>query len=454
MKTYFWAYFSRASSVASSLIIMPFALTKFSQESFAIWMLFITFYSLIVVFDFGFTVTISRQMNYAISGARSIKKEGLDENKCNKIDAQLFTKLYLSSKYLFKALTLITFILLTISYFFYLEPIAKTSNIDIKLEWTMYSLSILIGIYCLTFNALFFGTHNVKSIYKVNSITNIIFFLIAIPLIYLDFDLLSIALARVISACVYLLQSRYEVGTQKMLAHYVELADYKKQVISTLRTIAPNASKLGGTVLGNFMVTKASVLLVAYYLPLADSGSYALALNVISVIISISMLYMTIITPEINSFRQKSDTKKVIKLQKNIRLVCLGLYFIFALAFVLLGDFLLQSIESITKLPPSNVLLAFFLLGFLDVNRQISMNFIMSKNTVPFVRVTVISGIICTLLTIAAFELGLLILMTPLIIQLIVQSSYNNWYWTYIEMKEFKAYSFRLNSNTKAVMKR
>ena len=53
MDSLFWGYFSRISNIASSLVIMPFALTSMSSEYFSIWMIFIVFFGLIQTFDFG-----------------------------------------------------------------------------------------------------------------------------------------------------------------------------------------------------------------------------------------------------------------------------------------------------------------------------------------------------------------------------------------------------------------
>ena len=74
----------------------------------------------------------------------------------------------------------------------------------------------------------------------------------------------------------------------------------------------------------------------------------------------------------------------------------------------------------------------------LDVNRQISMNFIAANNHVPFSKAIVLSGCITLLATIALFELGYQHFILPIIIQIIVQSDFNNWYWTVVEKRTLK----------------
>ena len=124
MSTLFWGYFSRISSIASSLIIMPFALAQFSAETFSIWMVFVIFFSLIVVFDFGLTSTISRQYNYLLAGANSIERSGVSLSVTQDVNKELFSQLDHSSVIIFTSIAILVGILLLLVYWFYLKPIS------------------------------------------------------------------------------------------------------------------------------------------------------------------------------------------------------------------------------------------------------------------------------------------------------------------------------------------
>lgn len=434
MSTLFWGYFSRISSIASSLIIMPFALAQFTAEAFSIWMIFVTFYGLIVVFDFGLTTTISRQYNYILSGATSIEKHGLSEKLSGQVDEELFSQLYLSSKKIFSGIAVAAVFLLIAVYVFYLQPVTAEYDGDVAIEWLLYAVAIILNLFCLAYNAIFFGTNNVASIYRVCSITNIVFFIFAITLILLDYGLLAIAIARFLSAVVYYLYAKVEINKHNMLLHYHH--KYAGKGTEVLKNLVPNAAKLGGVTLGNFLVSKASVLIVAAYLPLAISGSYSLSLNIFSVIMSVSLLFMTIKTPQLNSYRQEKKYNQLLSQQKKVRLICLLTASLAFIAFMILGKPLLVLINSSTQLPSIMVLTVFSMLCFLEVNRLVSMNFIMTSNNVPFLKPVLLTGAVCILLTIGLFELGYRSLMTPVLIQLMLQCFFNNWYWTKQEFNE------------------
>jgi len=437
MSTLFWGYFSRISSIASSLIIMPFALAEFSAEVFSIWMIFVTFYGLIVVFDFGLTTTISRQYNYILAGAKSIEKQGLSQESSGEVDERLFTHLYLGSKKIFSAIALSGVFLLLAVYFFYLLPVTSEYQYDVSVEWLLYAIAIIINLFCLTYNAIFFGTHHVTSIYRVCSVSNLIFFAVAIALILLGYGLLAIAIARFISAVVYFVHAKLEVNKYDMLAHYQP--KYSLGSNKVLKNLIPNAAKLGGVTLGNFLVSKISVLIVAAYLPLAVSGSYSLTLNIFSVIMSVSLLFMTVKTPQLNALRQEKKYTQLFSLQKKIRLLCIVTGGGAFLSFMVLGKPFLTLIGSGTQLPGYTVMFAFSVLCLLEVNRLVSMNFIMTANQIPFLKPVLLTGGSCLIITVSLFEFGYSALIVPVLVQLFAQSSFNNWYWTKLEIKEYKS---------------
>lgn len=413
---------------------MPFALHNFSAEEFNIWMLFVAFFGLIVVFDFGLTPALSRHYNYILAGAQTIEKEGISKVVKKEINKRLFSELYYSSRMIFNIITFLAAGILFFSYIFYLKDIAAKSNINIAIEWLLYSLSILISLICLSYNALFFGTNNINSIYKTCSISNISFFVIAILLIMADYGLLSIAIARLISAAAYFIQARIEIYNNKIFENLTTLEN--NSYIDITKKIFPNASKIGGVSLGNFLSTKISILLVANYLPPNISGSYSLALNIFSVIISLSLLYMSINTPNLNKLYQLGDVKSAISLQNKIYIYSIALFVLGSLSFIVLAPFLLKLIGSNVELPAVIILLIFTINSLFECIRTISMNFISCSNYIPFLKTTITTGILITLSTFIMFELNNTSIMTPLLCILIANSIYNNWIWVYCEYKE------------------
>ena len=67
------------------------------------------------------------------------------------------------------------------------------------------------------------------------------------------------------------------------------------------------------------------------------------------------------------------------------------------------------------------------------------MNFIMSSNQVPFLKASLITGLMCVVITLTLFELSYTFIVIPVLVQLTAQCIFNNWYWTKKELAETKA---------------
>ncbi|MCG7566501.1 hypothetical protein MHM95_09380 [Pseudoalteromonas sp. CnMc7-15] len=420
---------------------MPFALSYFSNDVFSVWMIFVTFYGLIVVFDFGLSATFARQLNYILSGAQRLEVKGTSQHVDEKnINSQLFTGVIDASKYTFFLLGCLCSIFFVLFYFAYLTGIEEKLGASLWLEWSIYCLAIVISLFSLQYNAIFFGTYNVTSIYRVCTISNLIFFSVAILLIYQGGGLLSIAVARLVAAIVYLLHSIVEVKNYNMLRFYqTNLKGRIKSARETLFTLLPNVSRLGLVSLGNYLSAKATVFLTASFLPLALSASYSFVLNIFTTISSVSLLYMTIHTPKLNSLMQRRDMTRIRVLQSKVRLVSLGCMVAAGSLFFAIGDYLLALLESDTQLLMLAPMLALFLVYLLDTNKQLAQNLLMTGNHVDFALASITAGVGVVFVTWAALAVGFESVYTPIVAILLVQGVFNFWYWPLQERKLTKS---------------
>ncbi|MFT3857440.1 MAG: hypothetical protein QM742_08070 [Aquabacterium sp.] len=65
----FMTWGSLASRLLGMTLVLPILLVKFPAAEVAIWQLFITLYTMQMLFDFGFAPTFSRLLAYAYGGA-------------------------------------------------------------------------------------------------------------------------------------------------------------------------------------------------------------------------------------------------------------------------------------------------------------------------------------------------------------------------------------------------
>ena len=69
------------TTTISSIIAMSVVLSNVSTEEYAIWNVFLSIEAFVVLIDSGFGGVVLRYTSYAMSGVKSISKEGLSEAK-------------------------------------------------------------------------------------------------------------------------------------------------------------------------------------------------------------------------------------------------------------------------------------------------------------------------------------------------------------------------------------
>ena len=77
-----WSYLGNFFQYFTSIIILPIVLSSLTKGELGLWYTFASIGILATYLDFGFSTTLVRNITYAWSGAKTIKRKGID-----KIDA-------------------------------------------------------------------------------------------------------------------------------------------------------------------------------------------------------------------------------------------------------------------------------------------------------------------------------------------------------------------------------
>ncbi|MEJ6475574.1 hypothetical protein [Pseudoalteromonas piscicida] len=430
MKLTLWAYAARFTGLASSMLILPFGLHYLPAEQFSIWMIFIAVYGLIIVFDFGLSLTFSRKVNYVYS---SVENSEASSQKVDETSKEEYSRVYNASVTVFSIISIIAVLVLTVFYFFYFPSIENKLGYSICLEWFLFVLAIAVQLICLIYNVVYFGLNKNLIYYKCLSLSNFIFMLSAVSFFYFDFKLLSISLGRFISSAVLII----------MLVMLVEKTCHKKLYVKNkkffewgyIRSLLPASMSLGGVSLSNYLSNKSAVFFVSSYFPLDEAARFSLTHNIFSIITSVSLIFMTAHNPKVNMYYKSGKFVELISMQNKIRLVSLFFSIPAILVLVVFGDVILNVLGSETKLLPFSLVALFYLYSVLDINRNVSQYFIMSSDNVPFLKSSIISATFIVLLNFIFYDLGFKYIVLSIAIPLVVQLSFNFWFWTYQEVK-------------------
>ena len=74
-KDIIWSYIVTVLSMAANFLMLPLIMYFLDGEKLGLWYVFASIGGIAVLFDFGFCVTFARNITYAWSGARSLKRE-------------------------------------------------------------------------------------------------------------------------------------------------------------------------------------------------------------------------------------------------------------------------------------------------------------------------------------------------------------------------------------------
>ena len=163
---------------------------------------------------------------------------------------------------------------------------------------------------------------------------------------------------------------------------------------------------------------------------------------IITVVGNVSNLLFNSYLPELASTRTSKNDHRFKQLFTRSILVQWGLTVIGFIGVIFVVPYLLNLIHVSTRLLPLTWLLVLGLILFLEQNHSTFAALITLSNKIPFVKSSLISGFsiitLSTLFMVLGYGVGSLIL-----IQGLVQLSFNNWYWPYMVFKEFNFNFFK-----------
>lgn len=431
-------YVSQALNVIYGVLLIPVMLMTLNELEVSMWMMLLAIVGLTSVFDFGFSPTIIRVVAYANSGAKKLFKDGVDtlglEDSAPNL--KLLKMIFLASKKIYLLITLVALLIIGVggTFYFYFFLDGQFSSIYL-FTWLFFVIGLLLNVYYLYVNAFLTGLGEIfesnviqilnKSIRLIASIAGLFVFenILVLAISYL----LAIIIGRIYSVMV---MKRYvKVWSRELVT--------KEEVKNVLSSMIPNSWRQGVVVLGGFLINKSTVLIVGLFMSAKASASFAITMHVLEVIIAFSQVYFNIHVAKFSSLYVENNLRDQKYLFYRLSYKTLILYFILSLFVLFFGNQVLGIIGKEVLL--SSFLLSLVLIfGLLELNTSITAYFISIGNKVPFVFPAIISGFFIVFLTLLSMFFFSPSLLFPILIQGMVQLSYNHWKWVLVVRGYFK----------------
>jgi len=440
-KDVIWSFFATFLQLGTGVILMPFILHYFPTETFAIWTIFTTIISLTILLDLGFNQSFARNISYIISGAKELKKNGFQQinDDILGIDYALLKGVIETMKWFYSRLAMILFLLLITIGSYYIYTISthyKGEKLEIFISWIILCIINSYSLYTFYYDSLMQGKGLIKKVKQIQIAGQSAYLIVAIALILLKFNLIAVVSAQVISILIRRTLSYFTVYTKEFKNQLSITPKQSKKEI--LKSIYPNALKLGSVNIGNAIVTRSSVIIGALYLSLNDMASYGITIQIVWVLASVGTVYFSTFIPKLVQHRALGNESEISKIYIYSCLFLILTFTIGGLALIFLGNKALELVGSKTHLLSTTYILIMLIVLFLDNNRGMAEWVLSTKNEIPFFKASLFTGGLMLIILIILLKYTTLGIWCLILAPGVAQNCYQNWKWPLVVIKELK----------------
>ncbi len=440
-KDVLWGLAATIVTVGAGVILIPFILYKMSAETVGVWNVFITISSLVLLLDFGFQPSFARNISYIFSGAKKLQKEGvevlLDEQN---VDYGLLKTTIIAMRRFYRWMALAIFILLATCGTAYMCLLMQKYNgdkTDALVAWIMLVIISCYNLYTMYYEALLTGKGYIKRMQQINILGQSCYIIVGIILVYFDFGLTAIVSSQLLSIVIRRTLYKRVFFTRQMREKLS--ATQELEVKPVLQAIVPNATKMGLTNLGGFIITRSAILIGSAVLPLTDMAAYGITFQVLVILARCASIVYTSYIPKLAQYRVQNDLAHLRQIYAHSILFLVAVFIIGSVALLCFGDWAINFIRSDTHFLSFNMTLVLIITQFLEANHVIASGFILSDNKIPFFVPSLLSAAATLILMIIFLYCTPLGLWSLILAPGIAQLAYQNWKWPAVVIKELYA---------------
>ena len=433
-----WSYVGTAFMIGAGVILLPFILHKMPQETVGIWNIFQTITMLVMLLDFGFRPTFARNISYIFSGVKTLQRDGVAHTTSEAaVDYSLLKGTLTAMKRFYRWMALAVFGLLATvgtAYFYYILQKYSGDQRDAMIAWVLLIGINCYNLYTLYYDALLTGKGYVKRTMQINMLGQVVYLGLAISLIYAGLGLTAIVASQLMATVIRRVLTYKVFFTKDLKERLMSVVPQEsKQILSA---ITPNAIKIGLTQLGGFMVNKSAILIGSAFLTLEEVACYGITVQVMDILARCATVFYQSYMPKLAQCRAENDLHGL----KRYYLLCTGsllaVFVLGGIAWIFLGNWALDLIQSQTHFVPAAMLMVMLLISTLEHNHAVSAGFIMADNKIPFFIPSLLSGaatIVLLWIFLSPLQMGIWgLILAPGIAQL----AYQNWKWPSVVIKE------------------
>jgi O-antigen/teichoic acid export membrane protein len=390
-----WNYAATFLQIGVGVILLPFILRVFPQETVAIWTIFTTIMALSSLLDFGFNPSFARNVSYVVSGVKELKVTGYQtvESHNSEVDYSLFKGLIGAMKWFYARAATVLFVLLATAGTYYMHTILKGysgDHTEVYIAWAILVALNSYSLYTMYYDSLMQGKGLIKRSKQIKIIGQSAYLIVAIALILLRFNLIAVVSAQALSIVIIRVLSYRTVYTAEFKRQLQDVKAQPRKEI--LKPVYPNAVKLGLTGVGGFLVLRSSIIIGSLFLSLDEIASYGITMQIISIISSVGGVYFFTYQPKMVQYRVQSGNAAIKQLYLKSCILASCTFVLGGVVLIFFGQWALNVIGSQTLLLSRLFIVVALVVCWLELNHAIAGQVLLTKNEVPFFKASLFAG--------------------------------------------------------------
>lgn len=432
-KDYLWSYIGVFLSLFANIIMVPFIMYFLDGDHYGLWGVFQSLAGITVLFDFGFTTTFGRNINYCWNGAEKLEKTGVTYSKTPKPNYYLMKKTMTACQRVFLLISGAALLLMLSIGTVYIIHISKSiGTTEPIIAWIIYAVAIFLNLYFGYYGSFLRGVGAIADFNKAIVFSKATQILVTILFLWFGFGLIGTGLAYLTYGTLYRLIAKSRFYNYKGIGEGLKKITIKiprPEIKDMFLTVWYNAWREGLVSLSNYLSNQACTIIVSLYIPLTQTGAYSLGVQICTAVAQVAGAMYRSNQPVLqsayisnNKYAQKRTMSLIVF--SFTSLDGIGMFLV-----ITIGLPILRLIRPESVVAPT-VLLALGVYHFILNFRNCYTSYFSCTNRIPYVKAFLISSLTCIVLAYVSIGILNMGIWGIIAAQLISQLMYNAWAWT------------------------
>ncbi len=437
---YIWSYVGTFVSAGASAIMLPFVLHYLSEEMYGLWSVFQSIAAITALFDFGFSTTFSRNINYCWCGATELKKTGAVFSKSTEPNFKLMKETMSACRHVFLILAIVAIVCMAIPGTLYICYISRNIvGIDSMVAWAFYVIAVFSNLYFGYYNTFLRGVGDISDANRAIVLSKLLQILLTAVLLMLNCGIVGTGFAYLAYDFFYVILSRqaflnfHNIGNE--LAK-ITLKVPKNDTKNNFLIVWHNAKKEGLVTLANYLANQACTIICPVFLTLSETGKYALAVQLATVLSNVASTLYNANQPVLQSEYISNDTKAMKRTMSLIVVTYVLLYLIGMILLIIIGLPIIRLINP-QSIPTVPLMIGVGAYQFVLKLRNCYTSYFSCTNRIPYVRSFIVSSFIGVIMAVVMLNMNWGV-WGLVLAQLISQLVFNAWYWAFRTHRELE----------------